>query len=217
MAIKSNLFAAVGGYHGRAGQQGKVGIFARLADRGEWEQKVADVEGCCVAVHPRDPRTIFAGTKDGIYRSKDGGATFEKMNFPFEGISVWSFLFDARDDQVIYAGGSPIMVYRSVDGGMSWVSLPNSTVPDPAENIPFKCRVMCMVQHPLKPDTIFAAMEVNGVTRTDDGGASWTNCSADLIAKADLDQYKSSILTEVDAEGMLDVHAIAIKIGRAHV
>ena len=40
---------------------------------------------------------------------------------------------------------------------------------------------MRMAQHPSKPGTIFAALEVGGVMRTTDGGETWKDCSAALV------------------------------------
>lgn len=210
MGIKSNLYAAVGGYHGRGDQQGRIGVFTRSAEQGIWLQKVSEQQAFCVAVHPKDTAVVFAGTATGVYRSLDRGESFQKMNFPSNDVAVWSFLFDYTDPNTIYAGGSPIMVYRSIDGGENWTGLVNSTVPDPAENLPFKCRVMRMVQNPQRPKTIYAGLEVNGVIRTDDGGETWVNCSADLIKLAERPNLKSALLIPSDAEGMLDVHAVTI-------
>ena len=50
--------------------------------------------------------------------------------------------------------------------------------------MPFACRVMRMAQHPKKPGTIFAALEVGGVMRTTDGGESWKDCSDALVQLA---------------------------------
>ena len=65
-------------------------------------------------------------------------------------------------------------------------------------------------QHPSKPGTIFAALEVNGVMRTTDGGESWSDCSSDLIRLAQQPHLKSKIVSDTYNEGMLDGHAIAI-------
>ena len=57
---------------------------------------------------------------------------------------------------------------------------------------------------------MFAALEVNGVMRTSDGGESWTDCSTDLIRLAQQPHLKSKIVSDTFNEGMLDGHAIAI-------
>ena len=67
-----------------------------------------------------------------------------------------------------------------------------------------------MVQHPTRPNEIYAALEVNGVIRTTDGGETWSDCSADLIRLSELPHLKSKIVSDTFAEGMLDGHAIAI-------
>lgn len=210
MAIKSNLYAAIAGYVGRADQKGAVGVFSRQAETGQWEHVIDGFEAWAVEIHPKNPNIVFAGTADGVYRSTDKGKSFHRMNFPDKGIQVWSFLFDRTDPNTIYAGGSPITVFRSDDGGQNWKRLTDPGLADPAPNMPFACRVMRMAQHPTKPKTIYAALEVNGCIRTDDGGETWVNCSEDLVRLSSQPNLKSKILTDSFAEGMLDGHAIAI-------
>ena len=67
-----------------------------------------------------------------------------------------------------------------------------------------------MAQHPKRPNEIYAALEVNGVIRTTDGGETWSDCSADLLRLSELPHLKSKIVSDTFAEGMLDGHAIAI-------
>lgn len=206
---KSNLYAGVAGYVGRADQKGAIGVFSRQAGAERWEHVVKDVESFTVNVHPTDPNVVLAGTSDGVYRSTDRGRTFARANFPAKGIQIWSFLVDSRNPKLIYAGGSPITMFRSEDCGETWVELPNPGMPDRAV-MPFACRVMRMAQHPSKPGTIYAALEVNGVMRTDDGGEHWVDCSRDLLRLAQLPHLKSKIVSDTYNEGMLDGHAIAI-------
>lgn len=209
MAVTSNLYASVAGYVGRAGQQGTVGVFSRMAGSDTWNHVVKDCESWAVQVHPTDPNVVFAGTSDGVYRSTDAGKTFQRTDFPKDGIQIWSFLVDHANPKVIFAGGSPITMYRSEDCGETWKTLPNPGMPDRAV-MPFACRVMRMAQHPTKAGTIYGALEVNGVMRSDDHGETWTDVSGDLIRLAQQPHLKSKIVSNTYNEGMLDSHAIAI-------
>jgi photosystem II stability/assembly factor-like uncharacterized protein len=209
MATQTNVYAALAGYVGRPDQAGRVGVFRRAAAGGEWQHVLTEREAFTVVVHPRNPEVVFAGTADGVWRSQDRGATFARAEFPDHGKQIWSFLVDASDPDRIYAGGSPVDVYRSEDGGKSWRCLPRPAVKERA-SAPFAARVMRMAQHPARPNEIYAALEVNGVMRTRDGGETWEDCSADLIRLSELPHLKSKIVSDTFAEGMLDGHAIAI-------
>ena len=69
---------------------------------------------------------------------------------------------------------------------------------------------MRFAQNPKKPDEIYAALEINGVMRSTDGGETWTDCSAGLIKLAEREHLKSKIVSDTTAEGMLDGHAVTI-------
>jgi photosystem II stability/assembly factor-like uncharacterized protein len=209
MAAQSHIYAGVAGYVGRPEEKGEVGVFRRAASGGEWQHVLTHLETHAVLVHPADPAVVLAGTVDGVWRSTDRGATFQRASFPDKGKQIWSFLVDSRNPKRVYAGGSPVDIYRSEDGGESWRRLPKPGIEDRA-TAPFAVRVMRMVQHPTRPDEIYAALEVNGVIRTTDGGETWSDCSADLIRLSGLPHLKSKIVSDTYAEGMLDGHAIAI-------
>ena len=210
MASQANVYASVAGTVGRSDKdKGAVGVFRRPAETGVWEHVISDHNSNTVFVHPTDPNIVFAGTHDGVYRSTDRGKTFRRTNFPDKNMEIWSFLVDAGNPKLVYAGGSPIAVYRSEDSGETWKKLPDPNMPTRCV-MPFACRVMRMAQHPSKPGTIFAALEVGGVMRTTDGGETWKDCSTDLIRLAKLPHLKSKIVSDTSDEGMLDGHAIAI-------
>ena len=105
MATQTNIYAAVAGYVGRPEATGRVGVFRRPADGGEWQHALADLEAFTVVVHPRRPEVILAGTADGVWRSTDRGASFGRTQFPDRGKQIWSFLVDGSDPDRIYAGG----------------------------------------------------------------------------------------------------------------
>ena len=203
----SHVFAGVGGYYG--GNQGNLaGVFRRDAESADWQHVLTEPEAYTVFVHPRDPDLVFAGTKDGIYRSADRGATFKRADFPDRGIQIWSFLSDPADPKRMLAGGSPVSVYRSDDGGASWTRAPNPQLPVHAK-MPFNCRVMRFARHPRRPDEIYAVLEVSGVMRSTDGGESWNDCSADLLRLAEAEpRLRSKLVSDTEAEGMLDGHAV---------
>ena len=79
-----------------------------------------------IAVHPRNPEIVFAGTQHGPDRSADHGEHWEKVNVPDHGLPVWSMLFHPRDPQVMFAGYDSSEIYRSDDGGERGEQLPVS-------------------------------------------------------------------------------------------
>ena len=214
MADQANIYVGVAGYFGKPDHPGRVGVFRRssLANskgNSDWQHVLGAVQAFTVFVHPADPSTVFAGTNDGVWRSTDAGATFRRTGFPDAQKQVWSFMVDARDPKRLFAGASPIDIYRSDDGGASWRKLPNPGMATHCKG-PFSSRVMRLVQHPNKPDEIYAALEINGVMRSIDLGEALTDCSAGLIKLAELPHLKSQIVSDTTAEGMLDSHAVTI-------
>ena len=51
-----------------------------------------------------ESQIIFAGAHDGIYRSDDGGITFEPIASPLSGKAIWSVAFDPVQPDTIFAG-----------------------------------------------------------------------------------------------------------------
>ncbi|MGH7043287.1 MAG: WD40/YVTN/BNR-like repeat-containing protein, partial [Acetobacteraceae bacterium] len=141
--------------------------------------------------------------------STDRGAHWERLGFPDRGVQVWSILVDPHDARTVYAGTSPVAVYRSTDGGAHFARMPD---PGLAERVrmDFPCRVMRFAAHPVHAGELFATLEVNGAMHSTDGGESWRDCSADLVRLADEPRLKSRILSDTETEGMLDGHAITM-------
>src|SRR5258705_7151448 len=76
--------------------------------------------------------------------------------------------------------------------------------------MPFACRVMRIDIDPAQPDHIYAALEVGGAMRSLDGGATWSDCSGDLVKLSELPHLKSRIVSDSEMEGMLDGHALCV-------
>src|SRR6266513_873831 len=60
-----------------------------------------------LTVHPHEPRTVFAGADDGIYKSSDGGQSFERLDSPMNRLDVWKIAIDPIDPDIIFAGTRP--------------------------------------------------------------------------------------------------------------
>jgi len=209
MAEASNIYVGVAGYFGKPDHPGKVGVFQRAAKGGDWKHVLGNVQAFTVFVHPNDPEIVLAGTNDGVWCSTDRGATFTRTDFPDAKKEVWSFMVDSRDPRRMLAGASPIDVYRSEDSGASWRKLATPQISTHCKG-PFASRVMRLAQNPRKPDEIYAALEINGVMRSEDGGETWADCSAGLIKLSELPHLSSKIVSDTTAEGMLDGHAVTI-------
>ena len=207
------IFAGAGHYNPSGGARYRGGLFRRTPGEGTWEALSAglseSVEVRALLVHPHDPRIIYAGTQDGPYRSLDAGARWQRLDFPARGVVIWSLAFDPSDPQVMYAGSAPVGVYRSDDGGEHWRRLPKAKSPGHCE-MGFPARTIRIAVDPARPNDVYAALEVSGVIRSDDGGETWTDVSQPLMRLAEQPHLKSRIGSDRDTEGMLDSHAIVV-------
>ncbi|MFQ6030022.1 MAG: WD40/YVTN/BNR-like repeat-containing protein [Dehalococcoidia bacterium] len=111
-----------------------VGLF-RSEDNGltyqELDTPIGDLQIWSVTVDAQEPDNIFVGTRPDAFRSKDGGKNWEKLNIPVNipcpvGIPrTTNMIVDPRDHRTIWAGIEVDGVYKSLDGGGSWVHLPD--------------------------------------------------------------------------------------------
>ncbi|MBM3264717.1 MAG: hypothetical protein FJY97_15015 [candidate division Zixibacteria bacterium] len=159
-------------YVGTVGQ----GVW-RSMDGGEtWErvhdQLYSESDIRAIAVHPRDPRILYAGTDTGVYRSSDGGDTWSRSDSEMNELHVWSLAIDPAHPETVYAGTRPSAVYRSEDDGGSWQKLDTGmeTVCPPI----LYTRVTTLLCDPVDTDTLWAGVEIDGVYRSKDRGATWT-------------------------------------------
>src|SRR5262249_62233207 len=122
------------------------GVLRLAAEGADWNTALSEIKAFPALAHPRYPPLFFAGTADGVYRSTDRGQNFRRADLPDRGVQVWSFLQDDADPKWMLAGGSPISIYRSEDGGVTWKRMPDPQLPIHAK-MPFSCRVMRFAAH----------------------------------------------------------------------
>jgi photosystem II stability/assembly factor-like uncharacterized protein len=146
-----------------------------------------------IIVDPRDRDRIFVAVlghpygpnaERGIFRSTDGGTTFEKVLFKDENTGGSELAFDPSNPDVIYAGlwearqgpwenaawsGTGGGLFKSTDGGTTWKQLQ----PAGEEGI---VQINLAVA-PSEPRRLYAAIALTrgtGMFRSDDAGETWT-------------------------------------------
>ncbi len=120
-----------------------------------------------LAVDPADADVVYAGTRNGVFKSTDAGATWTVASKGLGPAGVWVMSF-AITSEAVYAGTYSSGVYKSTDGGGSWfpasAGLPSALVLTP--------NVGALVADPRSPDRIWAGTN-RGVYLTTNGGLSW--------------------------------------------
>ena len=183
---------------------GGAGLF-RSSDRGDsWQLVGLEGSGSIgrILVHPDDSDTLFvavmgqlweAGPDRGVYRTDDGGVTWERVLFVDEETGCIDLIQRPDDPDVLYAamwqrirqpefydyGGPGCAVYRSADGGDTW-QLVEGGLPAPSDDGGRIGLSLCTSQ----PDVMHAIYAdrigyFNGLYRSTDGGSTWTRTSDD--------------------------------------
>jgi photosystem II stability/assembly factor-like uncharacterized protein len=118
---------------------------------------------------------LLAGTRQGIHRSEDLGESWQEAN---EGLTEpyvrWLAHHPSRPGTVL-AGTEPAALFLSRDGGQTW-----SERPEVAElrdrygwYLPYSSGAGCIRGFAFAGDRLYAAAEVGGLLRSDDGGQTW--------------------------------------------
>jgi photosystem II stability/assembly factor-like uncharacterized protein len=153
-----------------------------------------------LAVDPRDPNRLFAAVlghpygpneERGIYRSNDGGQTWQKVISRDENTGGADVQIDRSNPDVIYASmwevregpwednnefnGSNGGLFKSTNGGDTWQPLTNGLPKDLAQ--------IYVAVAPSAPHRLYATVGTSagklGVYRSDDAGASWSQVTDD--------------------------------------
>lgn len=132
---------------------------------------------------PDQPNLFYFGaTGGGVWKTLNGGRTWENISDGYFGGSVGSISVAESDKNVIYVGGgektvrgnvsSGYGVWKSVDAGKTWK----------ASGLEKSRHISRIRIHPKNPDIVYAAVMGNlykgtqerGVYKSTDGGKTWT-------------------------------------------
>jgi photosystem II stability/assembly factor-like uncharacterized protein len=121
-----------------------------------------------LAIDPRDPGIIYAGTFHLPWKTVDGGKKWTPIHSGMiDDSDVLSLAVDASNPQRVFASACS-GIYRSEDSGSYWKKI---------EGIPFSSRRTPVIrQDPLHPSVLFAGT-TEGLWKTTDGGARWWRVS----------------------------------------
>ncbi|HET9986641.1 MAG TPA: hypothetical protein VFQ38_23895 [Longimicrobiales bacterium] len=152
-----------------------------------------------IRVDPTNPDLVYVAAfgdgfgpsaDRGVYRSKDGGTTWEKVLFRDPNTGAIDLVMDPANPRVMYASllefrrfpwavrsaGAGTGLFKTTDGGDHWTELTNN----PGLPSGLKGRIGVALS-PAKPDRIWTIIDAEigkkGVYRSDDGGATWQRTS----------------------------------------
>ena len=154
-----------------------------------------------VRVHPTNPDLVyvaaignpFGPSKDrGVYRSRDGGKTWKRIFFKHEQAGVIDLVMCDDNPDVLYAstfevlrrtwgltaGGSNSGIFKSTDGGDTWVDLtrkPGLPAGDWGRVGLAHSKTM-----PNRISALIDSKDKNGLYQSEDGGENWAYVSGDV-------------------------------------
>lgn len=146
-----------------------------------------------IRVHPTDPDIVYAAVlghlhgpnqERGVYRSRDGGTTWERILFASEEAGAVDLVIDPNNPRVLYAsmwkinrtpyslesGGEGSGIWKSTDGGDTWTEISqNKGLPKGPLGI------SGIAVSPVDSNRVWAIVEApeGGLFRSDDAGKNW--------------------------------------------
>ncbi len=148
-----------------------------------------------IRVHPTNPDLVYLAAQGspymptperGVYRSSDGGTSWEQVHFVSESAGASDLAMDPSNPRILYAafwdhqrmpwqmrsGGEGSGIWKSTDGGDTWQALSNG-LPE----LMGKIGISVSAANPERLWAIIEAEPDGGVFRSDDAGASWHKTS----------------------------------------
>lgn len=148
-----------------------------------------------IAIHPVDPDIVYVAVQGklygpskerGVYKSTDGGKTWENVHFVDENTGCADISMDPSNPRILYAGmwdhqrtpwnvrsgGPGSGIYKSTDAGETWTKL--------EKGLPAEMGKVAVDVSPANPQVVYANIEAEkgGVFRSKDGGKSWTQTTS---------------------------------------
>jgi photosystem II stability/assembly factor-like uncharacterized protein len=122
-----------------------------------------------LAIDASGPKTVYAGTSGNLFKTHDGGATWQ--NIPAIAGAIVSVAADPRRSGVVYAGVFNTLangsIRKSIDGGVTWTTV-----------FPTTASIFNITIDPVNTDVIYAPTVGHGAFKSTDGGLHWSAMTA---------------------------------------
>ncbi|MGA2384802.1 MAG: sialidase [Gemmatimonadales bacterium] len=185
----------------------------RSTDAGKsWKRMGLDSTGriARIVVHPTDPKTVYVAAEGhlyapqqqiGIYRTTDGGATWERVLFVNDSTGASDLVMDPNNPRILFAGfwqvqvrtwgrtsgGAGSGIWKSADGGTTWTRLKGNGLPTrPVGKVGLAMsransnRIYALIETGDGVPAVNIAQPDSGrLFCSDDGGSSWQLVSFD--------------------------------------
>ncbi len=137
-------------------------------------QSLADKSLTCLAVSQSG--VIYTGDTDGVYRSTDGGEAWHEW---LDGLTVRHTRWMACQDERIFAGTEPAAIFVRQAWESAWRECPEVAALRDRHgwSLPYSPEAGCVRGFAFHGSRAYAAVEVGGALRSDDGGGTWQLCA----------------------------------------
>jgi photosystem II stability/assembly factor-like uncharacterized protein len=149
---------------------GGFGVYKSTDGGATWTNTALGRETFSLALSPVAPARLVAGTGEGAWLSRDGARTWSEANRGMVNTPIRS-LAAATHPGPVYAGGPNGKVFRSDDGGGSWLPNPPTVSPNAIDSL---------AVDPTNAAIVYAGtigLDGGGVLKSSNGGASWSRLS----------------------------------------
>lgn len=189
-----------------------------------------------IAVHPKNPDILFVAASGniwgpnkerGVYRSKNGGKTWEQVLAKNDSTGAVDVVFDPSNPQILYAalwqcfrnhhmmssGGPGSGLYKSVDGGDTWQSI--SQKPGMPKGLLGKIGIAVAPTNGNRLWAMIENQEKGGLYRSDDAGETWSHITDNPSLKQRPWYYMNLAVSPKDENHLviLNVNAFKTKDG----
>ena len=186
-----------------------------------------------IAIDPKKPDRIFVAvlghpygpnTERGIYRSLDGGTTFERVLYKDENTGGADVVLSPDDPNIVYAvlwearqgpwenaawSGPNSGLFKSTDGGTSWTQLQRG-LPTTADGLG-RLGIAIAPSHANRIYVTATAGPKSGIYRSDDAGATWARTTSDNRIYGRGDDFAALTVDPSDPSTVYSANVVAWK------